>query len=165
MARRELITAATLIPAPPKKGWSPLWHTACIKGVATATQACGSQSCRNAIDRGRNREEFCKGPAKRGIDEVRNRLRGKSLRRLATSQPDVAWKTERTPQQASLGSTSQGIPGSPVLFECCKIEQVRLFATESIWGSVGERQPPRTPRECGEKVASCELRVARKGGC
>ncbi len=61
-------------------------------------------------------KSFARGRRKEAIELVRNRLRGKSLRRLATSQSGVARKTERAPQQASLESPSQGIPGSPVLF-------------------------------------------------
>jgi len=77
-------------------------------------------------------KSFARGRRKEAIESVRNRLRGKSLRRLAASQSVAARKTERAPQQASLESPSQGIPGSPVLFECCKIEQLRLFATLGI---------------------------------
>jgi hypothetical protein len=91
-------------------------------------------------------KSFARGRRKEAIESVRNRLRGKSLRRLAASQSVAAWKTERAPQQASLESPSQGIPGSPVLFMCCKIEQLRLFATLRVRGPEGERQPPRTLR-------------------
>ena len=79
-------------------------------------------------------KSFARGRRKEAIESVRNRLRGKSLRRLAASQSVAARKTERAPQQASLESPSQGIPGSPVLFMCCKIEQLRLFATLRIRG-------------------------------
>ncbi len=90
----------------------------------------GQQSCRNAIERGRNREEFCWGRRDRGsFQEVRKRY---TISTCVGRQPSPLKAREvpdGPPRQARLGSTREAFPDSPVLFGCCKIKHVRLFDT------------------------------------